>query len=170
MEGPLGFLAGLGEGLGCSGRGMLGPVAGAGPVSESESERSISSVFFEGAGGIVGPIEGFDAGRGILGPMACAGPVSESESNKSISSVFFDGAEGIVGPIDGCDGLGELRAGPGALGPNASSSELAFRPISFGLAALDTLFGGDGARSSSSGVRLRLARCGGICGPIDGIL
>ena len=161
----MGFLAGLG-----SDWGMLAPIAGAGPVSESESERSISSVFFEGAGGIVGPFEGFDSGRGMLGPMVGAGPVSESESERFISSAFFEGPVGIVGPMDGCDGFGELRAGAGALGPTASSSELPSRSISFGLAALDTLFGGDGARSSSSGVRLRLARCGGICGPIDGIL
>ena len=52
---------------------MLG-MAGEGPVSESESERFISSVFFAEVGGIAGPIgdlcgpDGVRAGAGALGP------------------------------------------------------------------------------------------------------
>ena len=68
IEGPMGFLAGSeDEGSG----GMMGPIAGAGPVSESESERSISSAFFADVGGIVGPIEGScDLGQARAGPGA----------------------------------------------------------------------------------------------------
>ena len=148
---------------------------GAGPGSESESESEISAGLGGRVGGSVGPIDRLEGGggEGLFAPEVEMGRVVSSSSERSISSVFLENSRGIVGPIEGPD---EGRSSLGRLGPTArlgpkSSSELSSpRSTSSGFAPLAALAGGEAGAPSSSALRLRFARCGGSCGPIEPIV
>lgn len=85
----------------------------------------------------------------------------------------------MVGPIDGLVvwAVGDI-VGPttalGALGPYASSESLSLSAPSCGfsswLLGRVVLVGGESGLSSSSGLRLRLAKCGGSWGPMEDIV